>query len=204
MKNFVKQLGKSQSNDFAFLCNKFSKISEAKLKEGIFVGPQNREVLKDPDFEKELTSTELRAWKAFKWLCANFLGNKKSPSFKTGVENLLKAYKEMGFRMSLKISCISCKPSQLDFFPANLGAVNDEQGERFHQDIQAMEARYQGFGNEGMMTDYCWMLYRDDPTHSHKQKSYSKHFYVCLAICTFLFCIHKQTMHVILYKIWIS
>ena len=173
MKNFVKQLGKSKSNGFAFLCNKFPKISEAKLKEGIFVGPQIREVLKDPDFEKELTSIELRAWKAFKWLCANFLGNKTSPSFKTGVENLLEAYKEMGCRMSLKIHFLH---SHLDFFPANLGAVSDEQGKKFHQDIQAMEARYQGFLNEWMMADYCWMLYRDDPTHSHKRKSYSKHF----------------------------
>ena len=61
MKNFVKQLGKSKSNGFAILCNKFPKISEAKLKEGIFVGPQIREVLKDPDLEKEQTSIELRA-----------------------------------------------------------------------------------------------------------------------------------------------
>ena len=38
-----------------------------------------------------------------------------------------------------------------------------------------MEARYQGFCSEGMLADYCWMLYRDVPTHSHKQKSYSKH-----------------------------
>ena len=146
MKNFVKQLGKSKSNGFAFLCNKFPKISEAKLKEGIFVGPQIREVL------KELTSIELSAWKAFKWLCANFFCNKKSPSFKTGVENLLEAYKEMGCRMSLKIHFLH---SHLDFFPANLGAVSDEQDERFHQDIQAMEVRYQGFWNEGMMADYC-------------------------------------------------
>ena len=45
IKNFVKQLGKSKSNGFTFLCNKFPKISEAKLKEGIFLGPQIREVL---------------------------------------------------------------------------------------------------------------------------------------------------------------
>ena len=173
MKNFVKQLRKSKSTGFAFLCNKFPKISEAKLKEGIFVGKQIREVLKDLDFEKELISIELRAWKAFKWLCANFLSNKKSPLFKTGVENLLEAYKEMVCRMSIKIHFLH---SHLDFFPANLGAVSDEQGEKFHQDIQAMEARYQGFWNEGMMADYCWMLYRDDQTHSHKRKSYSNHF----------------------------
>ena len=110
MKNFVKQLGKSKSKGFAFLCNKFPNISEAKLKEGIFVGPQIREVLKDPKFEKELTSIELRAWKAFRWLCANFLGNKRSSSLRMKVENLLEAYKEMGCRMSLKIHFFTFSP----------------------------------------------------------------------------------------------
>ena len=107
MKNFVKQLGKSNSlgklGKFAFLCNKFPRTREAKLKESIFVGPQIREVSKNPDFKKELTLIELRAWKVFKWLFANFSGNKKSPSFKMGFENLLEAYKEMGCLMSLKI-----------------------------------------------------------------------------------------------------
>ena len=173
MKNFVKQLGKSKSNGFAFLCNKFPNISEAKLKEGIFVGPRIREVLKDAKFEKELSSIELRACKVFKWFCAKFLENERSPSFKMGVKNLLEAYKEMGCRMSLKIHFLH---SHLDFFPANLGAINNEQGEIFLYDIQAMEARYQGFWNEGMLADFCWMLYRDVPTHSHKRKSYSKHF----------------------------
>ena len=63
--NFVKQLGKNKSNEFAFFCNKFPKISEAKLKDVIFVDLQIREILKHPDFEKELTSIELHAWKAF-------------------------------------------------------------------------------------------------------------------------------------------
>ena len=129
LKNFVKQLGKSKSNRFAFLCNKFPNISEAKLKESIFVGPQICEVLKNPKLEKERTSMELRAWKAFKWFCANFLGNKKPPSFKMGVENLLEAYKKMGCRMSLKFHFLH---SHVDFFPANLGTTSDEQGERFH------------------------------------------------------------------------
>jgi hypothetical protein len=30
------------------------------------------------------------------------------------------------------------------FFPENLGEVIDEHGERFHQDIMALENRYQG------------------------------------------------------------
>ena len=69
-----------------------------------------------------------------------------------GVENLLEAYKEMGFRMSLKIHFLH---SHLDFFPANFGVISNEQGERFHQDIEAMDARYQGFWNEGRLADYC-------------------------------------------------
>ena len=64
----------------------------------------------------------------------------------------------------------------LNFFPESLGAVSDEQGERFHQDIKAMEKRYQGFWNESMMADYCWMLYRDVPESDFKIKSYSKRF----------------------------
>jgi len=38
--------------------------------------------------------------------------------------------------MSLKIHFLE---SQLDFFPENLGEVSDEHGERFHQNIMAME-----------------------------------------------------------------
>jgi hypothetical protein len=32
----------------------------------------------------------------------------------------------------------------LGFFPEHFGAVSEEQGERFHQDIKEMERRYQG------------------------------------------------------------
>ena len=173
MKNFVKAIDKINSNGYAYLCEKFSKISSAKMKAGIFIGPQIREVMKDPNFEKTLTVKEKRAWQSFKWLCENFLGNVRSPSFESGVEDLLDAYKEMGCRLSLKMHFLH---SHLDFFPENLGAVSDEQGERFHQDIQSMEARYQGFWNEGMMGDYCWMLYRDEPNQLYKRKSYTVHF----------------------------
>ena len=77
-------------------------------------------------------------------------------------QELLEIYRKMGCCMSLKMHCLN---SHFNFFPENLGAVNDEQGERFHQDIKAMEVRYQGFWNEGMMGDQCWMLYRDDPSY---------------------------------------
>ena len=173
MKNFVKAMGKANSRGFQYLAEKFPKVTSAKLKEGIFVGPQIREVLKDEAFEKSLNASELKAWHAFKWLCENFLGNHKSPDYREGVQKLLIAYKKMECRMSLKIHFLD---SHLDFFPENLGAVNDEQGQQFHQDIQAMEHRYQGFWNEGMMSDYCWMLHRDNPDQMYKRKSHAQRF----------------------------
>jgi len=41
------------------------------------------------------------------------------------------------------------------FFPENLGEVSDENGERFHQDIMAMEKQYQGKWTSSMLADYC-------------------------------------------------
>ena len=50
MENFVKALHKNRAT-FQHLPTLFPGLSAAKLKEGIFVGPQIREVLKDTDFE---------------------------------------------------------------------------------------------------------------------------------------------------------
>ena len=68
---------------------------------------------------------------------------------------------------------MSCKMHffhlHIDFFPQNLGAVSDGQGERFHQDIKTTETRHQGGWDPGMMGDYCWFLMREDKT-KHKIK----------------------------------
>ena len=56
MKNFVKAMAIQNLNDFNILCTKFLKLSQAKLKEGIFVGPQSREVFQDPEFEITLNT----------------------------------------------------------------------------------------------------------------------------------------------------
>jgi hypothetical protein len=62
-----------ESKEFAYLWQKFPKISEAKKKEGIFVGPQIKQLLEDHDFSTKLNATERRAWEAFKNICRNFL-----------------------------------------------------------------------------------------------------------------------------------
>jgi len=43
----------------------------------------------------------------------------------------------------------------LRFFRPNLTDVSEEHGERFHQDIQVMEKRYQGRWDEAIMGDLC-------------------------------------------------
>jgi hypothetical protein len=62
--------------------------------------------------------------------------------------------------MSVKIHFLG---SNLDFFPENCGSVSDKYGERFHQDIAAMEGRYKGKWRASMLADYCWTLMRDSP-----------------------------------------
>ena len=150
----------------------FSCLSAAKLREGIFVGPQIREVLKDTDFEELLNLKELRAWKAFKSVCSGFLGSKHVPDYQACIEKLLKSYEGMRCRMSLKIHFLH---SHHNFFPPNLGAVSDEHGERFHQDITKMESNYPGKGNPGMMGDFYWMLLRDIPEAKYT-RSKKTHF----------------------------
>ena len=89
MKNFVKALHKNGAA-FQHLSTVFPGLSAAKLKEGIFIGPQIREVLKDTDFEELLNLKELRAWEAFKSVCSGFLGNTRVPDYQ--VAKVLRGY----------------------------------------------------------------------------------------------------------------
>ena len=117
MKNFVKALHKIGAA-FQLLSTVFPGLSAAKLKEGIFVGPQIRGELKDTGFEELLNLKELRAWEAFKSVCSGFLGNTRVPDYQVCIEKLLKSYEDMGCPMSLKIHFLH---SHLNFLPSNSG-----------------------------------------------------------------------------------
>lgn len=97
-----------------------------------------------------------------------FLGNKRSPQYESLINQLLHAYKQLGCNMSLKIHFLH---SHLNFFKENLGAVSDEHGERFHQEIASMEKRYQGKWTTAMLADYCWFLIRETPTSSYNRQA---------------------------------
>ncbi|GBM92998.1 hypothetical protein AVEN_161839-1 [Araneus ventricosus] len=160
MKQFVKALPK-EGECFKYLCDQFPGLSEAKLKEGVFIGPDIRKIMKDENFETKMETNERKVWESFKLVITSFFGNKKDPNYKSIVEEMIKNFKILGCSRSLTVHFLD---SHLDYFPENLGAVSEEQSERFHQDIKEMERRYQGKRNVSMIADYCCMLQRDNPS----------------------------------------
>jgi len=64
-KNFVKALEKNGAG-FYYLKEKFPGISDPKIKEGIFVGPKIRALIRDVKFKDLLSQIEKSAWKSFK------------------------------------------------------------------------------------------------------------------------------------------
>ena len=75
MKNLVKKMNQ-EGEAFKYLKTKFSHLSDAKIKEGIFVGPQIRELFKDESFNRVIEGKEKAAWEAFKTVVHN--GKSKS------------------------------------------------------------------------------------------------------------------------------
>jgi hypothetical protein len=109
------------------------------LEEGIFIGLQQRDLNKDEYFDKLLQGDEKATSDSFKFVVKGFLGHRRAQNYEELVNNLLQSYQKLGCNMSLKIHFLQ---SHLDFIPENCGAMSDEHGEHFHQDISAMEKRY--------------------------------------------------------------
>jgi hypothetical protein len=78
-------------------------LSEAKLNEGFFVGPDIRKLMFDEDFLLTMTEVERQAWIAFKCVAKKFLWNNKDPDYLTIVSNMLEKFKVLGCLMRLTI-----------------------------------------------------------------------------------------------------
>ena len=128
IKQFVKVLDKD-SAAFKYLQNLFPKLSEAKVKGGIFIGPQVKLILKSDEFLETLSAVEKDAWICFAAVVQGFLGNNKEDNYAELVANLVTSYGNMGCRMSMKVHMLD---AHLDEFKENLGAYSEEHGERFH------------------------------------------------------------------------
>ena len=168
VKQFVKALD-FEGEVFQEICSMFPRLSEAKIKARIFVGPQINTMLKSKTLEEKINETEKKASQAFRGVIDRFLANKKDPNYKELVKKLIKSYQNMGCRMSEKLH-FQC--SHLDFFQENLDDFSKDHGERFHQDIELMERRYKGRWESAMMGDYIWSLIRQDKS-GHKRKARS-------------------------------
>ena len=103
------------------------------------------------------------------------MGNRKAENYRDMVADLVQCYKAVGCNMSLKVHLLD---SHLDFFPENLGAVRDEQGERCHQESSTMQKQYQGKWSHSKLVDYCWTLRRDIQQAKYCRKSSNVTFQV--------------------------
>jgi hypothetical protein len=61
--------------------NQFPTLSEAKVKEGTFVGPQIRALTKSKMCEESVTCAERQGWIYFEEVIDKFLGNNKYTSY---------------------------------------------------------------------------------------------------------------------------
>jgi hypothetical protein len=111
MQNSVEGVAKT-SCGFKYVRNKFPNVSDAKIKEGIFIEPQIRELMQDKQFDEDLNDSERNAW--LRGLARTSLGNHKAVNYEDVVQDLLTMYKAMGCSRSVKIHFLE---SHLDYFP---------------------------------------------------------------------------------------
>ena len=150
IKQFVKQLD-TEGEAFKYIQQLFPKLSEAKIKAGVFVGPEVKRLINSIDFPELLSEVERTAWMYFVSVVNGFLGKHRAENFMELVEGLVEAYRKMDCRMSLKVHVLH---AHLDESKDNMGDYSEEQGERFHQDVRSFEERYKEQYNESMMGDY--------------------------------------------------
>ena len=103
MKNFVKAMDRD-GDCFKFLKDFFgAEKTDAKLKAGVFVGPKIRKLMQNEEFGARLNPLQLVAWNAMKSVVVNFMGSHRHEKYPDIVDSILKAYEQLGDRMSLKI-----------------------------------------------------------------------------------------------------
>jgi len=90
----------------------------------------------------------------------NFHGYHQAENCRDIMADLVRPKKAVGYNTSVKMHFLDF---HLDFSPEDLGAVSNERGQRFHQDISTMEKQYQGQWSPSILIDYCLKFRRDIP-----------------------------------------
>ncbi|GBN12960.1 hypothetical protein AVEN_273321-1 [Araneus ventricosus] len=98
MEIFVKALDR-EGVAFLHLRNKFKHLSDAKVKEGMFIGHKLKQSFVMKSLKKKLSEAEKAAWLAFKSVCTHFLGNKKADNYEDLVGDIVKCFRVIGCNM---------------------------------------------------------------------------------------------------------
>ena len=102
VKQFVKALD-FEKEVFQKIRSMFPRLSDAKIKGGIFVGPKISTMLKSDSLETKMNETKKKAWQSFRSVVNGFFGNEGNQNYKELVKKLIKSYQNMGCRMSVKL-----------------------------------------------------------------------------------------------------
>ena len=158
IKQFVTARDK-KSAVFKYLQDLFPKLSEAKVKAGIFIGVQIKKIIQCDEFANLLNRTKKTAWNSFGAVVHGFLGNTKAENYLQLVQTLIKNYAKMRYRMSLKVHSLD---AYLQKFKDNMGAYTQRsKTSSFMQIILDFKRRYHGQYNENTMGDYILGLLRE-------------------------------------------
>ena len=110
-----------------------SKLAGLFSKDKIF-GTKIRQLFKNKEFIETMSSVEKNGWITFSQVVNNFLGNTKSAEYKEIVKILLDTFHKLGCNMSVNVHFLR---SHLEYFPENLGALSEEQGESFTKTLKS-------------------------------------------------------------------
>ena len=122
IKQFVKQLD-TEGEAFKYIQQLFPTLSKAKIKAGVFVGPEVKRLINSIDFPELLSEVERTAWMYFVSVANGFLGKHRAENFRELVDGLVEAYRIVGCRMSLKVHVLH---AHLDEFKDNMGDYSEE------------------------------------------------------------------------------
>ena len=151
-----------EDEGFSYLRQKFPGKSEAKIKEGVFVSPQ--QLLSWSSLHNKLNTAERRVRDAIESVCSNFLRSKKS-------ENYVEIVAELLFRLPrLVVQHVVETPFPaipLEFFPGNYGI-------RLWRAWWKVPSGYIPHGKKDTAaneTQICWLITAGRLYGRHQQKN---------------------------------
>lgn len=165
---FVKTLD-NDSECFKFICENIKK-SDAKLRNGVFTGPEIKNIMKNVNFPQTMTHLEQNAWLSFCDVANHVLGKVIAEDWQEKIDLLMSNYQAMG------CSPVSNKMHLLfkhkDKYRHYLGNFSDEHGERVHQEMHLFENRFHHCLNKEMLSECIWQLKRDTNFFTSSMKCY--------------------------------